>query len=158
MMRPRPWALALLLLVGACVEDDLILAPESRWAEARAQWDRRGPAHYTFEVRSVCFCLPNVHQWHRVEVRNGAVIAVRQLEGQPFSGSVPLTAWPTIPQLFERARPPLENSVVVELITEFDPAYGYPTRITQRCSRIVADCDSETFTRNLQPVTAAPPP
>ncbi|MCU0636963.1 MAG: DUF6174 domain-containing protein [Gemmatimonadaceae bacterium] len=149
--------LPFVVFLAGCVEGDLVLSPDNRWAEARAQWERRGPTQYTYEVRSICFCFANVNQWHRVEVRNGAVVAVTQLEGPTFSGSVPLSAWPTVPQLFERARPVVGNSVVVELITEFDPALGYPTRITQRCSREVADCDSETLARNLRVVTGSAP-
>ncbi len=46
--------------------------------------------------------------WHRVEVRDGRVVAVTPVDSVPFPPVGPLTIWPTVPQLFERARRPRE--------------------------------------------------
>jgi hypothetical protein len=148
MQRALPWITA--LLIAGC-SDDLPLEPAAEWDAARARWAERGPSHYTYESRSACFCLPNVTYWHRVEVRDGQVIAVTPLENFSFPGTAPLSAWQTVPDLLERAQPvrPTAGSFEVTRTVEYDPTFGYPRRIETRCGPNVADCDNTVEARNL---------
>ena len=157
MRYPRLLALVTSLLLSGCT-DRLPLSPDDEWAEARARWDARGPSHYTFETRSLCFCIVNVTYWHRVEVRDGRVVAVTPVDSVPFPPVGPVTTWPTVPQLFERARRTREVTFIERQEVEYDPALGYPTRINVVCGRQVADCDQETTARNLRAVGAGSAP
>lgn len=138
----------LTLGVAACAEADLVVNPETAWTTARTTWERRAPRRYHYEIRTACFCIVQVTQWNRVDVRDGRVIRVTQIEGQLFPGVVPLSAWPTIPELFERARP-TSGGFVRSIDVDYDRDFGYPRRITVRCGPQVADCDSDTEARNL---------
>jgi hypothetical protein len=143
---------AVAALLASC-SDSLPTTPTAEWDAARARWAERGPSHYTYETRSICFCIITVTFWHRVEVRDGQVIAVTPIESFPTSGTVPLTTWRTIPQLLERAQP-VNGSAPFEVqrIVEYDPTLGYPRRIETRCGPMVADCDNTVEARNLRPV------
>lgn len=154
-MQRRHLVLCAIALLATACSDTLPVDPTADWTAARARWSERGPSHYTYESRSACFCIVNVTFWHRVEVRDGRVIAVTPLETFPFPGSLPLTTWQTIPELFERARPAEQGSFVVERTVEFDPVLGYPRRIAVRCGPQIADCDNTVEARNLVAIGVA---
>jgi hypothetical protein len=147
----RLLALVSVVWLGGC-SGELPLTPDDEWTQARARWDTRGPTNYTFEVRSLCYCIANVNFWHRVEVRGGRVVAVTPVDSVPFPPVMPLTIWPTVPELFERARRTREVTFIERQEVEYDPTVGYPRRISVACGRQIADCDSETTVRNLRGV------
>jgi hypothetical protein len=65
---------------------------------------------------------------------------------------MPLSIWPTVPELFERARRTREVTFIERQEVEYDPTVGYPRRNSVVCERQIADCDQETTVRNLRAV------
>ncbi len=140
-------ALVTFLLLSGCT-DQLALSPSDEWAEARARrGDSPDPSHYAFETRSACYCIVNVTYCHRVEVRDGSVVAVTPVDGVPFPPVRALLIWRTVPHLFERARRRREVTFIERQDVEYDPTVGYPRRISVVCGRQVADCEQETMVR-----------
>lgn len=106
---------------------------------ARARWEVRGFQDYAFETTTSCFCIAELNQQVRVEVRNDQVAAVTLVAtGDPVQS--PLTVWFTIDELFDR----IESMVGgqgngFELELEFDPELGYPTVVNSIAPPNVAD-------------------
>ena len=118
---------------------------------AEALWSQRGPAHYTIDMRRLCFCGNEVTEWATVEVRNNAVIAQTLLKGAP----VPQSFWssrPAISQLFIEIRE-MKASWLKEIRVTYDIATGYPTRVEYIENNNVADAGSVLEARNLIALT-----
>ncbi|NOT08655.1 MAG: hypothetical protein HOP28_10680 [Gemmatimonadales bacterium] len=109
----------------------------SRLADARKLWDEQGSQHYTYQVRSDCFC-GMAGRWIEVTVHGGAVIAARDLDGTHVILPTELASLPTVLDLFARIQHAvLERAVLLEV--QYDPLDGHPTRINVDVSRAVAD-------------------
>lgn len=118
---------------------------EQRWAE-------HGIDDYDFHFRRVCDCPESSTTPVRIEVRDGAVMAVRLLSTgaqlNPGAGD-----WPSIPQLFNEVRLALdEGAAGVEVA--YDPVYGYPLQLRIRWSASMNEV-LECFASNLVPVSVA---
>lgn len=119
-----PHLLAVALALGAALTacSDPFGPEQAELERARALWEARGAEDYRYEFRTLCFCL-NLHGL--VEVRDGAVVAVTDLEtGEPVTGD-PFDRYPTVEELFDTlaqwiAREPFRMEVT------YDPELGYP--------------------------------
>jgi hypothetical protein len=141
-----------LLLFVACRSEGIISPDEARALEVgRATWNSSSVRNaYRFETRQVCFCPREFAQWHTVEVRNGAVVAVTLADGtqmpEPYRDGVH-----TVDELFEllaTERPPELRNIDME----FDRSYGYPTFVSFGYDPKLADAGLSVFARNLTPL------
>lgn len=139
-----------LLSIAGCSN---ALAPRElrKLAQAESRWKSRNIQSYTYEMRTGCFCPPEVNEWAVVEVRNGQIVSARSLTGTPFTGFA-LTSRKTVEQLFDAARPPYQDWVAnVEFA--FDAQLGYPLRVSLSSKPNIMDAGALYEARNLKPVT-----
>ncbi|HVF40395.1 MAG TPA: DUF6174 domain-containing protein [Gemmatimonadaceae bacterium] len=115
---------------------------------AAALWRSKNITSYTFEMRTSCFCPPEINEWAIVDVRNGQIVGARSLTGTPLTG-IALTSRKTVDQLFEAGRPPHEQWVD-HIEFDYDPQLGYPTRLVLEGKRNIADAGVAYEARNLQ--------
>jgi hypothetical protein len=131
-------ALALSVAVAACsspFEPD-----EAReLAAARARWEERAFADYTFEAQHGCFCSPETIGPVRITVQQGAITSVTLLEtGQPVDPAL----WFTIEQLFDRIPAFAKEDGVDDVTAEYDATLGFPASVEVRFKKGIQDAGS----------------
>ena len=149
---------AVALLAGIACDSDGVVGPRDfrRFEEAKALWDARPFSDYTYEIRTFCFCPPEMVRWTRVTVRGGVVVAAEAVEPDPNFPITTLTLWEPIDSVFASLQRTLanadENSYIATIRVEYDAELGYPTLIALRAKPTVADGDSERNLRNVTPL------
>ena len=135
--------------VSGCINP---VAPSEERALRRAEerWRAAGIHDYTFEMRTSCFCGPEVIEWAIVEVRNDRVVSARLLDGTPLT-SYGLDSRKSVDELFALAKRKPE-SWVADIDFVFDPELGYPVQIIFESKRNIADAGAVYEARNLRPV------
>ena len=152
----RVAVLAALSAVAAC-ESSSVVGPRdfARLAEAEAQWKARPFADYSYEIRVLCFCPPEITQWTRVTVQGGVVTETESVDPNP----IPINNvqyWDPIDSLFVDLRrtmtDPGSNVYLEAIIATYDPQLGYPTNIEYRAKPNVIDGGSQFSLRNVRPL------
>ncbi|HEX7025573.1 MAG TPA: DUF6174 domain-containing protein [Gemmatimonadales bacterium] len=140
--------LALLLAVTGC---EAPTAPGDRdaLAEARARWRAGGSLSYSYELNRSCFCLL-AGRAMRVTVDAGSVVSAEYIDSRTGVEAALLTYVPTIPDLFDLAEDALDRRADY-FAAEYDPTYGFPTRIEIDYSSSAADDEVAISARNLVP-------
>lgn len=114
-----------------------------RLAEARARWNARPFADYSFEIRTLCFCPPEMARWTRVSVRNGIVVDADAVEPDPNFPITTLRYWQSIDSLFSDLHRVMSTgsfeSLYADIEVEYDRQLGYPTLIEYIEKPTVAD-------------------
>ena len=142
-------ALVPVLAVSGCLNP---LAPSEERALRRAEerWRAAGIHNYTFEMRTSCFCGPEVIEWAIVEVRNDQVVSARLLDGTPLN-SYGLESRKSVNELFDIAKRKPE-SWVADIDVSFDSELGYPVQIVFESKPNIADAGAVYEARNLRPL------
>jgi hypothetical protein len=145
------------LVIAACNGSDIVGPRDlARLAQARARWDARPFADYSFEIRTFCFCPPEIGQWTRVSVRNGVVVDVDAVEPDPNFPITTLVYWQPIDSLFSNLYRAMSSgsfdSPYADIEVEYDPELGYPTRIAYIEKPTVADAAATITVRNVVPL------
>ena len=129
---------------------------ERRLVEARALWEARPFADYTYEIRTVCFCPPEVTQWARVEVRNDVVVDVDAVDPQPQFPIGTIQYWQPIDTLFADIERAISsgglNSAYARVNATYDSRYGFPTSIEYVSKPNIADAGAAISVRNVLPL------
>lgn len=92
----------------------------------RARWEESGVVDYRFDYRERCVCGQSAMLRATIEVRDGRVTSVSDTGAPP--GTEPLTAFPTIDDLFDRIEEAIRDEAAA-LSVSYDPVLGYPTEI-----------------------------
>ena len=134
------WAAALVILAG-CERNSS--APLQTFNEG---FDWVLPP-YEIEQMVYCFCAPPANQWHKLTVRENAIVAVdgaapTELEMQMFK---------TIEQLHEFIAD-VESREVAFYRVEYDSTYGYPTDLYVDFNAGIADEEIGYRNRNVRTV------
>ena len=129
-----------------------------RLAEAKALWLSRSFTDYTYEIRTSCFCPPEVNQWSRVEVRSGVVVDVDAVDPTPNFPITTLSYWQPIDTLFADIERAISNdgfnSVYAKVDVTYDAQYGFPTSIDYISKPNIADAGASISVRNVVPLTS----
>ena len=143
----RPLSVAVLLSLAACIN---VVSPgeSEKLREAERRWEQTGIDDYIFEMRTSCFCPPEMHEWAVVEVRDGVIVSATRLDGTPFT-DWGLTSRKTVAELFEEAH--ARYDWLADIDFEFDDTYGYPLTIQHKSKRNIADAGATYEARNLVP-------
>jgi hypothetical protein len=100
-------------------------SPDGDIGGHRARWQAQRITTYQFDFHQSGFFIACTGPSVRVHVTAGVVDAATDLAtGQPVS---PLTCWPTIDQLFDRAAQAEQANSLTAI--RYDPALDYPTHI-----------------------------
>ena len=134
-MKKRTLLIALLILtltLSAC-------GGKSELNENRDKWDSAGVTHYRFELTISCFCpfmdvMPVV-----VEVKDGQIVSLTDVNGQPLREDFRETfeKAATVEGLFAVAEDSLSNADQVEVT--YDARYGFPTSIVVDWIKMAVD-------------------
>ena len=144
-------------VLAAC-DSSGIVGPRDfrRLAEAEERWDARPFADYSFEIRTSCFCPPEINQWTRVSVRNGVVVDANAVDPNAHFPITTLAWWQPIDSLFSNLRRTMSNvsfdSPYADIKATYDPELGYPTRIEYIEKPTVADAAATITVRNVRPL------
>ena len=147
-MKPRRAWLAAVIVVACRGDGGPLSSSEARELNAaESLWRARAPSHYTIEMRRLCFCGGDVTEWATVEVSNETVVAQTLLSG----AAVPPSLWnsrPAVSRLFTEIRE-THGSWLKDIQVAYDPATGYPTRVSYIEQNYIADAGSVFEARNL---------
>ncbi len=105
-------------------------------ASARALWSRAAPASYAFDYLRSCFC-PSVSPV-RIEVRDGLVVEVVDLDAAQIVPPERNEEYPTIEELFVE----LDGLIREEpysLEVRYDVAFGFPAFVSVDIDERIAD-------------------
>ena len=143
-------------LASAC-DSSGIVGPHdfARLAHAQARWEGRPFADYSFEIRTFCFCPPEINRWTRVSVRGGIVVAVEAVEPDPNFPITTLTYWRPIDALFADLHRAMKessgfSSYYAAILVDYDAVLGYPTSIEYREKPNIADAGATITVRNVR--------
>jgi len=128
--------LLLALILVACS------AGGSELSRNQAKWQDADVNHYRFQLSVGCFCLFRSQMPVTVEVKDGEVISIVDVNGEDFPMDDPMSEfalrYATIDRLFSE----LESDAVQEadhLTLSFDPTYGFPTEVAIDYMELAAD-------------------
>ena len=135
------------LALTACL--DVISPGEERTLrDAERKWDRANITNYTYEMRTGCFCPPEIHEWAIVRVRDRQVVSATTLDGTPLAG-FDLASRLTVEELFGIAHS--RHDWLDDIDFDFNEELGYPVRIELISKRNIADAGAVYEARNLTP-------
>jgi len=104
---------------------------------------------YQADVRLNCFCQAALPVFTRFGIQGGQVVSAEPLTPSPGSETIPLDAWPTVPELFDIIESASHDSDYDEIEAEYDLTLGHPTRVTLRCKDGILDCGAIYELQNL---------
>lgn len=147
---------AVVALAAAC--ESSVFGPRdfALLAKAEAKWKARSFADYSYEIRVLCFCPPEISRWTRVTVHDGVVTAAEAVDPDPNFPISTIQYWDPIDSLFVDLRRAMTDrgsqTYLDAVIVEYDPELGYPTSIEYRAKKNVADGGSQLSLRNVRPL------
>jgi hypothetical protein len=127
------------LAVTACSSSPFTPDEARELGSARARWQQRPFADYSFETTHGCFCPPELIGPVRIVVRQGAIESVTRLD---TGDTAPPTDWYTIEDLFERIPDFGDQDGVDDVVVQYDEALGFPTSIEVRFDQGIQDAGS----------------
>jgi|KBSSwiStaDraftv2_1062776.scaffolds.fasta_scaffold28823_5 hypothetical protein len=142
---------ALLLLAGMACEAPTAPGERDSLEAARTRWRALGSQSYTYDVNRSCFCLLGGRRM-MVTVQAGQVTAAEFQDSGAGVEPALLSYVPTIADLFDMIEDAL-NRHASYFSAEYDPSYGYPTRIEIDYSSSATDDEVAISARDLLPLT-----
>ena len=128
--------LLLALILAACS------AGGSELNRNQSMWQDTGINHYRFQLNVGCFCLFRSQMPMTVEVKNGEIVSMTDVNGEAFPLDDPMSEfvlkYATIDRLFSE----LESDSVREadnLTVSYDPTYGFPAEVAIDFIELAAD-------------------
>jgi len=119
--------LLLVLILAACSTGG------SELSQNQSKWQDANITHYRFELTVGCFCPFRSKMPLTVEVQNGEVVSMVDVNGETISEADPMNEfivqYATIDRLFSE----LESDHIQEadkLTVTYDPTYGFPSEVS----------------------------
>jgi hypothetical protein len=108
----------------------------------QSKWQDAGIDHYRFDISVGCFCLFRSQMPVTVEVQDGEVVSMIDVNGEAFPMDDPMSdlvlKHATIDRLFsELGSDPVQEAD--HLTMTFDPTYGFPTEVAIDFIELAAD-------------------
>jgi hypothetical protein len=116
----------------------------------QALWRAQGYTSYRFEYRHHCFCAPAVTDPVIIVVRGGAIVSINSVAGGAPVPPERFEQYLTVEALFALARQALGEAASATI--DYDPTFGYPTRLDVDWRRDIADDEGSHQASNLQPL------
>jgi hypothetical protein len=101
----------------------------ARLAEAEVKWAARRPARYRLTARLECFCPSGIDEPTALEFRNDSLVGTVDRQGRFHTGPAPEWREFSVPALFRAAEAAIRDLETRVTRIEYDPTYGFPTRI-----------------------------
>lgn len=124
--------LILALTLSAC-------GTKSELAKNREKWTSAGVSHYRFELTISCFCPFAEIMPIRVEVQDGKIVSLRDVNGKAIEGEFRqyIEEAATVEGLFALAEDTLSNADQAEVT--YDAQYGFPASIVVDWVKMAVD-------------------
>ncbi len=137
------------LLLAACGDDGL--SPQLAEVErAQSRWTAQGLVRYTVEARILCFCPPEMNQWHELTVASDSIIAIRPVDDTSPDGAS--AAWfSSVDEVFRRVRSWPASMRGNRFEAVFDGETGLPLSVDLITSPNVQDGGARYEFRALKP-------
>jgi hypothetical protein len=139
---------------GIVGRDDLV-----EFAVAKSRWDARPFADYSYQIRTFCFCPPELTLWTRVRVVGGTVVGAEHVEPDPHTPLTTTQYFRPIDSLFTNLHRAMTESRFGShysaIIVEYDDDLGFPTNIEYRSKPNIADGGATIEVRNVLPLEYA---
>lgn len=152
----RAVLLVILVGTGACDSSRFVSPGEiTRFLEAESKWRARPFSDHRYEIRTACFCPPEINRWTRVTVRDGVVIAAEAVEPHPAFPITSIDLWTPIDSIFVELGRMLQSgfgdsdSPYEAIVATYDPLLGFPTLIDYRTKSNIADGGMTRHIRNV---------
>jgi Family of unknown function (DUF6174) len=128
---------ALLALAACDLTGNQDAEERARLAQARSRWQGAAISDYSYELRTLCFCPPEVVGPFAITVSRGTVSSVVFLPTGATVTPVP-ERHPDVEGLFDIVEKTLDRDPD-RLAIEYDSALGYPRRIEVDSAARAAD-------------------
>lgn len=142
---------------GVACSSSAIAGPHDfrRFASAKALWDARPFTDYTYEIRTSCFCPPEINAWTRVTVRNGVVVDAEGVDSHQHHEIRTYSYWVPVDSVFAHLFRAMADggdadSWMAGIDVEYDAGLGYPTYIEYRSRPNVMDAGAAYYLRNVR--------
>lgn len=129
--------LLLALILAACSASG-----GSELSRNQSKWQDAGIDHYRFDLGVGCFCPVGDIMPMTVEVLNGEVVSIIDVNGDAFTSTHPMSEfilrYATIDRIFSE----LNSDSVQEadkLTVSYDPTYGFPSEVSIDFIELAAD-------------------
>jgi len=129
--------LLLALILTACSA-----GVETELSRSQSKWEDANINHYRFQLGVGCFCLFRSQMPLTVEVKDGEVVSMIDVNGEAFPLDDPMSEfvlkYATIDRIFlELGSDPVQEAD--HLTMSFDPTYGFPTEVAIDYIELAAD-------------------
>jgi hypothetical protein len=129
--------LLLVLVVTACS-----FSEKTELSRNQEKWEDANITHYRFELNIGCFCAFRSQMPLTVEVQDGEVVSITDVNGEAISATDPMNEfiqkYATIDRIFSE----LNSDSVQEadkVTVTYDPTYGFPSEISIDFIELAAD-------------------
>ena len=142
--------LLLALILAACTAGG-----GTELSRNQTKWQDANITHYRFELSVGCFCIFRSRMPVTVEVQNGDVVSITDVNGEAFSMDDPnnefVLKYATIDRLFsELGSDSIQKAD--HLTVSYDPTYGYPAEINIDFIEQAADDELYLSASGLEPL------
>ncbi len=121
-------------------------------AAAKARWEARPYTSYAIEELQSCFCPSEITQWVRVEVVDGTVVRAAIVESGAAISRSQLGLFRTVERVFDDISGAGDDQWVEDVIAEYDPILGFPTRVDLVPKQGLVDAGLAIYLRNPTPI------
>ncbi|NJC95220.1 MAG: hypothetical protein C3F07_06940 [Anaerolineales bacterium] len=139
----------LALILAACS------AGGSELSRNQSKWQDAGITHYRFQLSVSCFCLFRSQMPLTVEVQDGEVVSMIDVNGEAFPMDDPMSdlvmKHATIDRIFsELGSDPVQKAD--NLTVSYDPTYGFPTEVAIDYIELAADDELYISVSGFEPL------
>jgi hypothetical protein len=117
----------------------------------RQLWEQQGFDAYQFRFQRSCFCLPEMRQPVELIVRDRQIQSARYADGGAAVDAGEFGRYQTVEGLFDLIEAAIAGEAA-RIEVEFDPQYGYPTRLYVDYYLTMADEERSYEAGGLQPL------
>ena len=121
----------MIFILAACAPSG---AGGSELERNRQTWESAGISHYRFELNLSCFCAFHDQMPLAVEVKNGEVVSITAVDGNPVSADDPnyrhFINLGTIDRLFAELDDVIGSADAGEVTVTYDDTLGFPTEVS----------------------------
>ncbi|MEW6288040.1 MAG: DUF6174 domain-containing protein [Chloroflexota bacterium] len=141
--------LLLTLILAACSVGG------SELSRNQAKWQEAGVTHYRFQLSVTCFCLFRSQMPLTVEVKDGEIVSMTDVNGEAFPVDDPMSDLVMKHATIERIFSELGSDSVQaadRLTIDFDPTYGFPSEVAIDYIELAADDELYLSVSGFEPL------
>jgi hypothetical protein len=146
----------IILLLTAVVLAACAVGGGSELSRNQAKWQQADIDHYRFQLGVSCFCPVSGLMPMTVEVQDGEVVSITDVNGEAFPESDPMYDFILRYATIERQFAELQSKEVQgadELSVAYDSEYGYPSEVAIDFIEQAVDDELYLSVSNFEPIS-----